>query len=120
MSTTVAAMATRAGTIARAALIAGVVGAVLAGIDLATRPACPDNYVRLVDFELVLPVLAAIGAAAGAFIYSRSRRHPTGRFAAGLAAIALLIGVLTAAGSATWFVLHRDSSFSRSECWTAF
>lgn len=109
---------TRAGAIGRAALVAGVLGLVLSGVDLATRPGCPDPYVRLVDFELVLPVLAVLCAATGAIVMAWSRRRPAGGPAVALAAIALVIGVLTAASATVWFVRHRDEGSARSECWT--
>ena len=107
-----------AARLGRAALVAGVVGLVLSAIDLATRPGCPDNYVRLVDLELVLPVLAVLCAVVGAVVLTRSRRRPSGRLAAAVAAVALVVAVLTGASAAVWFVLHRDEGSARSECWT--
>src|SRR2546422_1365301 len=57
--------------------ILGVADALIYGVDLATRPACPPRYVRLLDVEPALMglslVLAAAGAGLAALLFGRRR-----------------------------------------------
>src|SRR5882672_4437376 len=86
----------------------GVIDAVIYGFDLATRPACPPNYVRLIDVEPVLLALSVILAVFGAgLMVLLGRRRPMGR--AGIWAsvgFGTLLGVLTCLLAATglWLV----------------
>lgn len=56
--------------VAAAATIVAVVATVTWMVDLATRPPCPTNYVRLIDFELAAPVVSGtiMVAAAGTLV----------------------------------------------------
>jgi hypothetical protein len=108
-----------AGKLGPAALVAGIAAMAVAGIDLATRPGCPGNYVRLIDVEWALPFIAALVSVTGAVVWSRSRWQSPGRWATGLAGFALAVGVLTAGVSTAWLVHHQSSNYDPySECWT--
>jgi len=68
----------RVATIAsRVTTILGVADALIYGVDLATRPACPPRYVRLLDVEPALMglslVLVAAGAGLATLLFGRRR-----------------------------------------------
>lgn len=110
---------TRALKLGRAAVVAGVAGVILAAADLATRPGCPERYVRLIDPEWFLPFLAGSAAITGGAVWARARLHPAGRWVTGLAWFALAVAALCAIASGALIARHQSSGYDPfSECWT--
>ena len=85
-------------------------------VDIATRPPCPDRYVRLVDLELAMPVVSAavtLGSIAMIAVANRSSRG----------AAVLSIGVAVIALSATMMflaigALAGEQTLLADSCWT--
>ena len=97
-------------------------GALLGGYDWATRPPCPDNYVRLIDVEPVAVVLLAVLAVGLTWRAARSgawSRWPkrvtvmTLTVSSGLTVLAALPALMCAA----MLVQHHGQQLD-SDCWT--
>ncbi|HET6816914.1 MAG TPA: hypothetical protein VFH66_06775 [Mycobacteriales bacterium] len=103
------------------AAIAG--GGVLAGLlDWATRPPCPENYVRLID---VVPIAAVVCAALALVLTWRAvrtmpwapRRKEVRGVTVVLSALLTAVSVLPALVAVASLVQHSDESVD-SSCWT--
>jgi hypothetical protein len=98
-----------------------IIAAILWGVDILTRPPCPEGYVRLLDIELAMPVVAlVVGAVAWALIASARRgnehgREPT-RSAMVVGVVALVFGGLLIVSAATTIASHQAPL--DGACWT--
>ena len=107
------------GTVGRAAFAVAVIATALFGIDLATRPPCPERYVRLLDVEALLPVVTGLLAVGGFAVHRVSRQPGVHRLAGLVGGSLLALALLAGGGAAAWIVSHRSPDWnSSSECWT--
>jgi hypothetical protein len=102
-------------TIAGAGLLAGLA-------DWATRPPCPDNYVRLID---VVPIAAVLcGLLAVALVWRAGRSTPWTPWRKDVRGVTIVISVLLTVVSSVptliavaSLIQHRGQSID-SNCWT--
>jgi hypothetical protein len=85
-------------------------------IDLATRPPCPDNYVRLVDLAPAMPEVGAVAAAIAALLLVGTRRLRRRWICGALAVVVLAFGALTFTTAA--FTLRANQLDPGGDCWT--
>ena len=108
---------TAASAVALVAVAVAVIGAVLAGFDLTTRPPCKPGYVQFVDLEPVAVFISVGFAVVALVVYWRSRR---GRHLATITAVGiavLLCAALVAVGAGANVVHHHGERYD-SGCWT--
>jgi hypothetical protein len=109
----------------RLTIILGLGSAAIYSLDLATRPACPPHYVRLIDVEPALLGLSLILAIFGAGLLARlqGRRRPVDRLGGpgiwGAVGFGTILAVLTCllAVTALWLVVVHDGGHELT-CWT--
>jgi uncharacterized membrane protein len=108
-----------AGLTGRGAFLLGAIGTVLLAIDLATRPACPERYVRLIDIEAGAPVVSVLVAILGVAVARAARRPGSHRQAAFFGGALLIVAALTAVLASLAIVFHHSPDYNSSfECWT--
>jgi len=98
------------------------VGGLAALADVATRPPCPDNYVRLIDIVPVAGVICALLAVALAWRAGRTttwvqRRKDVRGVTIAVSVVLTAVAVLPALIAVGTFLQHRGESID-STCWT--
>jgi hypothetical protein len=97
-------------------------GALLGGLDWATRPACPERYVRLIDVEPTAAVLCGLFAAALLWragrtaSWCRRRKDVTGVTVAVSVALTLVAVVPTLVAVGMLVQHHGQQPYG--DCWT--
>ena len=106
--------------LAAAGTISAVIATVCWGVDLATRPPCPERYVRLIDFEIVLPgITGLLAVSSGLLWWSAVRRRKTKVqiWSVVFATVLLVLALLLFIWAVSTLMAHHGQVVD-SNCWT--
>jgi hypothetical protein len=98
------------------AVVLSAAGVVAWTGDLLTRPPCPPNYVRLIDFELAAPVVTGLLLLLSLFMLARARGSGPPRVLLGTATLVVALTGYLLYGSVLAIEAHQ-APYDLG-CWT--